>query len=94
MGNGTGFRKKLALTQAAPMKRIVRRTSPATPETGSAAIKICRPRSNAARSKTIRSSGGFRRNSKPGCKTGCSIFPACLRSSRNACSTAWKPGST
>jgi len=53
-----------------------------------------RQRNSAGRSKTIRSSGGFRRNSKPDYKTGCSIFPACLRSSRNACSTAWRRGNT
>ncbi len=49
-----------------PLDAIRRRTSPATPETGSAAIRICRPHSSAARSKTIRSSAGFPRNSKRG----------------------------
>ena len=60
-GNGTAFRKKIVPTPAAPANPGHRRISPAMPETGCGGIKICRPRSNAGRSKTIRNSAGFPR---------------------------------
>jgi hypothetical protein len=73
-GSGTTFRKKGIPAPVAPIKPIRRRTSPATPETGFATIKICRPRSSAAPSKAIRNSGSFRRNSKPGCCKAVAAF--------------------
>ena len=79
MDNGIAFRSRVVAIRAPLTPPGLGRTSQAMPETGSATIKTCRPRSSAGPSRATPSSVSFRRSSKRACSSAYNISPVSPR---------------